>query len=133
MLTCNRKPSYYYSRSHRAGGNGTTISGATDIYFGETTLRANRATGATLRPTADSTLQYCTSSSSVANLASAGRNSLTTATTVRRGSAFLSPSSALVGYESRCNKNGSLLRTSASISKLATCTRSGSKTEALIW
>lgn len=177
MLTCSRKSSYYYSRSgHRmAGGNGTTVSGAaTEMYLAAEGaaggLRANRSgaagVGAALRAQGGAQLHY----SSVSNLATSGvgrggggggggGGGLLTTTALhsaRRESDFLSPSHALVGYESGrlggivgapkvSPKNGSFMKTSASIgSKLATanvtgqtevvtgnCTRSSSKSESL--
>lgn len=156
MLTCNHKPSYYYNRSgHRmVGGNGTTVSGATEMYFGDGAaggLRANRSgagAAAALRPQSGSQLHY----SSVSNLATSGVGRgggllTTTALSTRRESDFLSPSHALIGYETRmavigpkgAQKNGALMKTSASIGcKLATvtaktgsCTRSSSESESL--
>lgn len=148
MLTCNGNSSYYYSRSgHRmVGGNGTTVSGATEM-FGDAAaggLRANRSGAAALRSQGGSQLHY----SSVSNLATsgvgrggggAGGGLLTTAPlSTRRESDFLSPSHALIGYESRVGviagkgpqKNGTFMKTSLSIgSKLATATRSSLKSD----
>ncbi len=141
MLTCNRKPSsYYYSRSGHGrmgggGGNGTTVSGATEMYFGDGMaggLRANRSggggSGAAFRVQGGESAQL--HYSSVSNLATAGKSAGGLAASSglsgsRRESDFLSPTHALIGrYETKSGggggggggqRNGSLLRTSASI------------------
>ena len=168
MLTCNRKPSYYYSRSGhgRMGGNGTTVSGATEMYFGDGTtgLRVNRSGGgggggavAAFRAHSGSAQLHYSSVSNLATTGIGGRGCLAASSALsgsRRESDFLSPSHALIGrFESKGGqKNGSILRTSASIGSRLTaaaaaaaasatseniesgngsCSRSNSKSEGL--
>ncbi|KAH9395019.1 hypothetical protein TYRP_005084 [Tyrophagus putrescentiae] len=144
MLTCNRKPSYYYSRSGhgRMGGNGTTVSGATEMYFGDGTtgLRVNRSGGgggggavAAFRAHSGSAQLHYSSVSNLATTGIGGRGCLAASSALsgsRRESDFLSPSHALIGrFESKGGqKNGSILRTSASIGSRLTAAAAASVT-----
>ena len=109
MLTCSRNVTYYY-RGHRAGGNGTTVSG-TEAYISMEQTKSGR--------TGLNSLQYCATSSSMSNL-TCKSNMLTT---VRGDNTFLSPSHAIVGFESsqlvKQKNYGRLMKTSASINQIS--------------
>ncbi|KAI2808766.1 hypothetical protein BLOT_006713 [Blomia tropicalis] len=139
MLTCNRNSSSYYnSRSNRTGlsvgfvggvggGNGTMITTTpADAFYGDT-LRANRSM-ATLRShsSGNHSLQYCTTSASVNNLNLSTNRNLSSQR--RKSSTFLSPSHALMMNYDHGNRYKSglptTIRTSASVSKLATYSHS---------